>query len=309
MALKGSVTIDATPNSCDRLVFAWEATQDTETRTSTIDWTMKLVADATYGLITGVIEGTRTWSVTIDGETFTGQNGVNVQPGETRLLAEGTIDLVHADDGTRSFDFTFSQEIGITWGASSGNPQEIGTVSGSGSGELDAFEAVEPEPEPDPDEPEEPEEPETEKFDLQSFLTGLAMALVSRGQFPKPTAEPVAFLYNGVRLPRLPVVEGYPHIVMRFAGGVMAYFYAFSEPHHMTMTNSDGSKCVGVTAGETYVYARCRQGGDSSFSTPEEIVADNDIFFASVLNWSNYDVLNEDGTIYLAASEPIPVYE
>jgi hypothetical protein len=25
--------------------------------------------------------------------------------------------------------------------------------------------------------------------------------------------------------------------------------------------------------------------------------------------WTSHDILNEDGTVYLAASEPIPVYE
>lgn len=164
MALSGSVTIDATPNSCDLLVFAWEAVQDTASGTSTVSWTMKLVADDTYGLITGVTEGTRSWTVVIDGQTFTGQNGVNIAAGETRLLAEGTITLAHEADGSRSFDFTFSQEIGITWGASSGNPQEIGTVTGSGTGELDVIVIQEP-------------EDTKETFDILSFLNCYIMGI------------------------------------------------------------------------------------------------------------------------------------
>lgn len=165
MALSGSVTIDATPNSCDLLVFAWEAVQDTASGTSTVSWTMKLVADDTYGLITGVTEGTRTWTVVIDGQTFTGQNGVNIAAGKTRLLAEGTITLAHEADGSRSFDFTFSQEIGITWGASSGNPQEIGTVTGSGTGELDVI-VVQEKP-----------EDTKETFDILSFLNCYIMGI------------------------------------------------------------------------------------------------------------------------------------
>ena len=26
-------------------------------------------------------------------------------------------------------------------------------------------------------------------------------------------------------------------------------------------------------------------------------------------SWANYDILNEDGSIYLSASDPIPIYE
>lgn len=291
MALKGSVTIDATPNSCDLLVFAWEATQDAEARTSKIAWTMKLVADDTYGLITGVTEGTRTWSVTIDGQTFTGQNGVNVQPGETRLLAQGTIDLVHNDDGTRSFDFTFSQEIGITWGASSGNPQEIGTVSGSGSGELDAFVV-------------DPEEPEPEEFDLQSFLTGLAMALCSRGRIPTPQREPVAFLYNGVRLPKFPELQ-YQYAVIGKGINLKTYLRTSQSVSYKSGTSvliPRPTKDWVLTDGE-WIY--------DGETIPVEGEGGSTVAFAqSRVIWANHPIVDTDtNETFLEESTPVPVYE
>lgn len=347
MALKGSVTIDATPNSCDLLVFAWEATQDRSTNASTITWVMNLVASEEYGLIYGVYKQ-KDWTVTIDGQETTGTADINIDYGETKTLASGTTVVNHEPDGTKTFDFEFGINMDISgWGAktethdcpecdgtgldatgdacticdgvgsitSSSEGVYIGWQRGSGTGELDAI-IVE---EPDPEEPEpEPEPEEPEKFDLQSFLTGLAMALCSRGRIPH--REPVAFLYghvakegetpthtiNGVGyvgavLPDIETVwtdkktYHYAHIT-RFDGGT---YTIYNLKLSQLPAECSGGKNVTTPApymifqidpsNPDWVFNRASTTGETTAYTP--------------LLWSNHDILN------FAASDPIPIYE
>ena len=179
MALNGSVSVEATRGGNDDLVFSWEAVQDQSTMTSTISWKLELLAYA-YGRIEQSTP--QPWTVTIDGQEFSGTASVNIANNETKQLAAGEIVLTHNEDGTRSFAFTFSQELNITWGASSGNPIYIGAVTGEGTGELDPLEAPEPEP---------------QKFPIKKWLAGLIAALCSpRRAFPQ--REPIGYLYGHI---------------------------------------------------------------------------------------------------------------
>lgn len=183
MALNGSVSVEATRGGNDDLVFFWEAVQDQNTMTSTISWKMELVAYA-YGRIDQSTP--QPWTVTIDGQEFSGTASVNIANNETKELASGQVVLTHNEDGTRSFAFTFSQELNITWGASSGNPIYIGAVTGEGTGELDPLEAPDPEP---------------QKFPIKQWLAGLIAARCSpRRAFPQrePEREPIAYFYGRV---------------------------------------------------------------------------------------------------------------
>lgn len=175
MALNGSVSVEATRGGNDDLVFSWEAVQDQNTMTSTISWKLELVAYA-YGRIEQ--SAAQPWTVTIDGQEFSGTASVNIANNETKTLAAGEIVLTHNEDGTRSFAFTFSQELNITWGASSGNPIYVGAVTGEGNGELDPLEAPESEP---------------QKFPIKKWLAGLIAACCSpRRAFPQ--REPIGYL-------------------------------------------------------------------------------------------------------------------
>ena len=50
-------------------------------------------------------------------------------------------------------------------------------------------------------------------------------------------------------------------------------------------------------------------GKTKEWSPLEEVVGDDeDATFVNFIKWANFDVLNEDGSVYLAASEPIPIY-
>ena len=202
MALNGSVSVEATRGGNDDLVFSWEAVQDQSTMTSTISWKLELVAYA-YGRIEQSTP--QPWTVTIDGQEFSGTASVNIANNETKQLAAGEIVLTHNEDGTRSFAFTFSQELNITWGASSGNPIYIGAVTGEGTGELDPLEAPEPEP---------------QKFPIKKWLAGLIAALCSpRRAFPQ--REPIGYLYghiakDGEKTHTINGVDYYGYVVPKF---------------------------------------------------------------------------------------------
>lgn len=138
--------------------------------------------------------------------------------------------------------------------------------------------------------------------------------------------QPVAFLYNGVRLPKLPEWnrEKYPYaIIYHLAVGIHDLFIS-ATPWHGTGEAFDD---YGGTFGETTANAssgiRYSQYNDKDWElqskdeTPIELgqIADTDGdgvgdtgAFCAI--WSNHDIISADGTtVLIAASEPVPVYE
>ena len=172
-------------------------------------------------------------------------------------------------------------------------------------------EEPEPEPEPEPD-------PEPEEFDLRSFLTGLAMSLctLSRGTFPQ--RNPVAFLYNGVRLPGLPVVEK-PYALIREShtdGGVMwAYFKA--TPFVCGVFSGIGQKYRRIVVQDADVYILAngewvyREDHSNTSITLDRWEADtgNVVSVSNTVHWCKPSILYEDETVFLGESDPVPVYE
>lgn len=146
---------------------------------------------------------------------------------------------------------------------------------------------------------------------MKSSVKSLLAGLVSRAEFPQGK-EPVAYLYNGVRLPKLPewdrVAYPYAYLNFQYFGTYLqnCFLYAFTEPKHKTVEYSNGYYATGVSAGEKYLSAQISNG---VFTEPEEKTPEFDKVLASTIDWANYDILNNDGTLYLAASEPTPVYE
>lgn len=293
MALKGSVSVEATPNGRDLLVFSWEAVQDQTARTSTVSWQLQLVADA-YGAISGSDVAGSPWAVTVDGEEVTGTSSVVIAANQTKTLASGQKVMTHAEDGTRSFAFSFSQYFGITW-----VDTEIGYVTGSGTGELDAITG---------DEPEQPDQPETpEKFPLQDFLNGLAMALCGR-PIRWPSREPVAYLYNGARLPKLPEYDQteYPYAFISVNKNnpekKMLYVLAVEATHGEAYM---GGGALSGNAKLRYDYTDGGAWSEPTDQTDKSILGTS--FYTPV--WSNYEMLRSNGEVWLSASEPVPVYE
>lgn len=139
-----------------------------------------------------------------------------------------------------------------------------------------------------------------EKFPLRSWVGWLIAGLCSR-PVPLGRGEPVAYLYNGVRLPALPEwdVEAYPYVLICEVDGV-----------YYVTTRSDQQRCL--TGGKLFWYSNY-----PTFTLKDGVwIEEYDAFpVGRVIVWANYDVYYssavEDlgGTLYMTASDPVPVYE
>lgn len=160
----------------------------------------------------------------------------------------------------------------------------------------------------------------TEK--MKSFVKGILLGLVSRAEFPQGK-EPVAYLYNGVRLPKLPEwdKEAYPYAVLK------RYIYTDG-----TEVKVDKTTLCCSSAPFTY---EAQYDSDVVASRPTagylDCVIDNllgetewgemtayslsymenpYISINPVPFWTNYDIERNDGSgVWLAASDPVPVYK
>lgn len=140
-------------------------------------------------------------------------------------------------------------------------------------------------------------------------------------------AEPVAYLYGhvagegetpahivdgvgyvGAILPPLPEWdrETYPHAILthNFRGDSVASLtqYSMSVSSKLIFQNNEESGLFGVCVEGSFHYKRSNGWGD--FEQKDSNVANYDIVV-----WANFDVLNEDGSIYLEKSDRIPIYE
>ena len=133
---------------------------------------------------------------------------------------------------------------------------------------------------------------------MRKFVRGLMVSTVSKGVMPA-SKEPVAYLYNGVRLPKLPEWdrETYPYATLSVLLG--NYFCAYRiRPYFM------GS---GISVEQTSAYKEAVLI-DGLWDTLEDGTMNADVVNMLPVFWTNFDLLNEDGSVYLAASEPVPVY-
>lgn len=157
---------------------------------------------------------------------------------------------------------------------------------------------------------EEPEEPEPPAFDLRSFLTGLALGLSGK-PLPLANKEPIAYLYNGVQLPKLPESDlPYAVIVYKTKPNYSVYFSKTPFTNGVYIGNSNG----GTIEETAYCYYTLTNGAWVFSGEKDSSIA----FVASMqLLWANHEVNYTDiynpselaGTLYFAASYPIPVYE
>ena len=127
MATSGSKTVTVT--SWDTLKFSWSLkSQSVANNTSTISWKLELIATSS-----GRISSTTSkhWHITVNGTEYSGTNTIGISNNSTKTLASGTTTISHNPDGTKTFSYSFSQEIAITF-----SDNFIGTKSGSGTGTL-----------------------------------------------------------------------------------------------------------------------------------------------------------------------------
>lgn len=121
---------DVTVANYIKLRFSWTAgTQNIANNYTPVSWKLLLISSNSSANISST--ASKDWSVTVNGTTKSGTNTVGLSGGATKTLASGSINIYHSTDGTKTFNYSFSQEFGITYSGSS-----IGTKSGNGSGEL-----------------------------------------------------------------------------------------------------------------------------------------------------------------------------
>lgn len=108
---------------------AWsQSSQNVENNTTTIAYTLSIYRSSNISSTAA-----KNYSITI--------NGVKVASGTatiggsgTKTIKSGTAAITHNADGTKTFSYSFSQQIDITWSGS-----WIGTVTGSGSETLNTI--------------------------------------------------------------------------------------------------------------------------------------------------------------------------
>lgn len=139
--------------------------------------------------------------------------------------------------------------------------------------------------------------------DLRSRVLGTIFGTLSRGTFPK--REPVAFLYNGVRLPGLPVVEGFENAYLSGTGdNIMLRLSTFEviEDAGTIQANETGEMLTYTVDGGKWVHRRT--DSIAFWDVIDVVVTSADVWF-----WTAKDILSIDNSVYLAASKPVPVYE
>ncbi len=130
MASNGSISVSVT--SYDTLKFNWaQVGQSTANNYTTVNWSLQLVSGSAGKIISSA---SKSWSVTINGTTYSGTNSVAVENNATITLASGQVTIYHNQDGTKTFSYSFSQQFDITFAGSS-----IGTKTGSGVGTLNTI--------------------------------------------------------------------------------------------------------------------------------------------------------------------------
>lgn len=130
MANSGSKSVAFT--EWDSLKFSWWiSSQSVENNSSVVSWKMELVSGQ-YGEIVATSQSA--WEITVNGTKYTGKENIGIANNATKTLASGSTTIAHNADGSKSFSYSFSQTMHITFSG-----EYISTVSGSGSGTLDTI--------------------------------------------------------------------------------------------------------------------------------------------------------------------------
>lgn len=101
------------------------SSQSVENNTSTVAYTLSIYRSSNISS-----NASKSYSININGSTVA-SGTVTIGGSGTKTIKTGNVTIPHKADGTKTFAFSFSQQIDITWSGS-----WIGTVTGSGSGAL-----------------------------------------------------------------------------------------------------------------------------------------------------------------------------
>lgn len=143
-------------------------------------------------------------------------------------------------------------------------------------------------------------------FDLDSWLVGYVYGLTGKIMC-NTKKDPVAFLYNGVKLPKLPEWDKtkYPYAYISLGFG--EYILVLSTVR--MIIEMDGGLTVPATAGTVTLLLHKNITITDYWGESKE----REIYYGAIdivdPFWCNEDLFYEDGTLFIAASDPVPVYE
>lgn len=144
---------------------------------------------------------------------------------------------------------------------------------------------------------------------MRSCVMGLILGQFS-SPLPEVQKEPVAYLYNGVRLPKLPEWDREKHPFAYVTFSKTLEDLGFDAYHlHVSDTIEYGVNESGNRGIKGWSIASVNRHTDTNWNVMDISDASPSYPYYQNSMWANFDVLNEDGSLYLAASEPIPVYE
>ena len=133
MATSGYKDFNVNSTGTIKIRYKWTAgTQNIANNFTPVNWTLQLISTTSGSNI--ISSANKAYSVVTDGTETKGTNTIGLNGGATKTLASGSKNIYHNADGTKTFNFSFSQEIAITYAGAS-----IGTITGSGTGTLDTI--------------------------------------------------------------------------------------------------------------------------------------------------------------------------
>lgn len=135
MATSGSIRTNVTSDGYIYLQLSWaEASQNIAENYTNINWNLRLISTGHGANI--VSSAAKNCTIKFNGETaFTGTVNIGLAAGQTKTLrSESNFRINHNTDGKKTFSYSFSQQINITYSG-----VYIGTKSASGSGTLDTI--------------------------------------------------------------------------------------------------------------------------------------------------------------------------
>lgn len=122
-----------------------------------------------------------------------------------------------------------------------------------------------------------------------NWKQAFALGLCSVGEYK---GEPVAYLFNGVRLPKL------PESVLPYA-----YIYTRNNAYYLEFTDTVR---VAESSGNCWV-----NNSDTAYKLVDGVWVNTGLGNYFTVIWANVDVYHTEaagGTLYLPATDPIPVY-
>lgn len=145
--------------------------------------------------------------------------------------------------------------------------------------------------------------------DPKSYIAGYLVGQALRRNRGKTVVrEPVAYLYNGVRLPELPESE-LPYAIMESTDSGTVRVYFTDKPCVVRWWETGGINVAYALSGCAVDIYKTASEYSWQFFAARTLTSDLKVGDLVNILWTSYNLADENGTVYLAASDPIPVYE